>query len=181
MKRLGLWLVLAACFVTPAAAEVKFTKIDCSASRLVTPPNFSCRSSNDVAGGDFGGGTPSGLFKYWSAGIGAVGSRKGYLYAVEALDATSEIRVNNGLADSVHNVSPFKKPASKFSELRHVANADVVAFTSGDGSLCSIFRKVGPSRQTGYRWVMFGILCGSPDKPIGENELSTFINSVGFR
>ena len=175
----GLSAVTAAAPVD-AQQTAKFAKIDCSASRLVMPPKLICLASNEVAGGDFAGGSPGGLFKYWNA-IGKVGGRKAYLFGVESVDASSEIRVNSTLGDAINVITPYPKPATNFSDLRRMADADVVLFTSGDGDDCAAVRKIGPARQTGYRWVVFGLLCGPSGKTLADGELSSFISSVGFR
>jgi len=177
-------LLLGLSAVTSAPAEAqqtaKLAKIDCSASRLLMPPQLICLASNEVAGGDFASGSPGGLFKYWNA-IGKVGARKAYLYGVESVDASSEIRINSTLGDAINVITPYPKPATNFSDLRKVADADVVSFTGGDGDACAAVRKIGPARQTGYRWVVFGLLCGPSGKTLADSELSSFISTMGFK
>ncbi len=186
MKRASMAALLACLsavmVAVPAHAQqtAKFAKIDCSTSRLVMPPKLICLASNEVAGGDYGGGSPGGLFKYWNA-IGKFGARKAYVYGVESVDASSEIRINSALSDAVNVITPYPKPATNFSDLRKVADADVVSFTGGDGDTCVAVRKFGPARRTGYRWAVFGLLCGPSGKTFADGELSSFISSTGFK
>ena len=122
---------LSAAAAVPADAQqtAKFAKIDCSASRLVMPPKLICLASNEVAGGDFAGGSPGGLFKYWNA-IGKVGARKAYLYGVESVDASSEIRINSTLGDAINVITPYPKPATNFSDLRRPTSSRSPAATA---------------------------------------------------
>jgi hypothetical protein len=143
------------------------------------PPNLICLASNEVAG-DFAGGSAGGLFKYWNA-IGKVGSRKAYVYGVEAMDGRSEVRVTQALSEAVDIITPYAKPASHFSDLRSVSDAGTETFTGGNGESCAVIRKLGPARSTGYRWVAFGLLCDPAGKPLAENELTSFVHTVGFR
>lgn len=164
----------------PAGAQTaKFTRIDCAASPLLMPPNLICLASNEVAG-DLAGGSTGGLFKYWNA-IGKVGSRKAYVYGVESMDARSEVRITQALKDAVDVITPYAKPASHFSDLKKVGDADTEAFTGGAGESCVVVRKLGPARSTGYRWVAFGLLCDPAGKTLAANELSSFVQNVGFR
>jgi hypothetical protein len=172
--------VIAAADSADAQQTAKFAKIDCSTSRLLMPLNLICLASNEVAGGDFAGGSPGGVFKYWNA-IGKVDGRKAYVYGVESIDTAAEIRISSTLGDAINSITPYPKPATNFSDLRKVADADVVSFTSGDGDACAAVRKVGPARQTGYRWVVFGLLCGPSGKTLADGELFSFISTVGFR
>jgi hypothetical protein len=183
MKINGLAITVATVLAAaPAGAQqtAKFAKIDCATSKLVIPPQLVCLASNEVAGGDFGGGTAGGLFKYWNA-IGKLGSSKAYVYGVEAVDGASEVRVNTRLKDAIDVITPYAKPASRFSDTKRVGDADTVSFTGGDGDSCVAIRKLGPARGTGYRWVAFGLLCGAAGKGLAESELSYFTSNVGFR
>ena len=122
MKLNGLAIVLATVLAAASAGAqqtAKFARIDCAASQLQMPPNLICLASNEVAG-DFAGGSAGGLFKYWNA-IGKVGSRKAYVYGVEAMDGRSEVRVTQALSEAVDIITPYAKPASHFSDLRSVA------------------------------------------------------------
>jgi hypothetical protein len=172
----GAFLALA-----PAAAQqtAKFARIDCAASRLLMPANFICLASNEVAG-DLPGSMGGGLFKYWNA-IGKIGSRQGYVYGVESMDAQSEVRITQALEDAVDIITPYAKPASHFSGLKKVGDADTEIYTGGAGESCVVVRKLGPARSTGYRWVAFGLLCDPAGKTLAANELSSFVQNVGFR
>jgi hypothetical protein len=165
----------------PAGAQqaARFARIDCAASQLLMPPNFICLASNEVAG-DLAGGSGGGLFKYWNA-IGKVGARKAYVYGVESMDARSEVRITQALSDAVDVITPYAKPAGHFSDLKKVGDADTETFTGGARESCVVVRKLGPARSTGYRWVAFGLLCDPAGKTLAANELSSFIQNVGFR
>jgi hypothetical protein len=181
MKLKELAIVFASVLMAaPAGAQTaKFARIDCGTSDLLMPPNLTCLASNEVAG-DLAAGSTGGLFKYWNA-IGKVGSRKAYVYGVESMDGRSEVRVTQDLKDAVDIITPYAKPASHFSDLKRVGDADAVAFTGGAGESCVAIRKVGPARSTGYRWVAFGLLCDPTGKTLPDNELSSFVHTVGFR
>jgi hypothetical protein len=182
MKLPGMIILVALLACVPSAAQqtAKFAKVDCAASKLVMPPTLICLASNEVAGTSFDGGSPSGVFKYWNA-IGKVGGNKVYLYAVEAVDASSAIRFSKALSDTINIITPYPKPATDFSDLKKIADADYVAFKSGDGDSCVAIRKVGSARATGYRWVLFGLLCVPSGKTLADVEISSFVSSVGFR
>jgi len=173
--------VVAVLAAAPAGAQqtAKFARIDCAASQLLMPSNFICLASNEVAG-DLPGGPGGGLFKYWSA-IGKIGSRKAYVYGVEAIDARSEVHITQALKDAVDILTPYAKPASHSSDLKKVGDADTETFTGGAGESCVVVRKLGPARSTGYRWVAFGLLCDPAGKTLAANELSSFVQNVGFR
>jgi len=188
MKLNELAIVLATVLMAaPAGAQqtAKFTRIDCGTSELLMPPNLICLASNEVAG-DLAGGSAGGVFKYWNA-IGRVGSRKAYVYGVESMDGRSEVRVTQDLKEAIDIITPYAKPASHFSDLKRVGDADVVAFTGGAGEACVAIRKLGPARSTGYRWVAFGLLCDPSllcdptGKTLAENDLFSFVHNVGFR
>jgi hypothetical protein len=182
MKLAGMIILVALLACMPSAAQqaAKFAKIDCAASKLVMPPKLTCLASNEVAGTGFQGGSPSGVFKYWNA-IGKVGDNKAYLYAAESVDASSGIRLDAALSASINSITPYPKPATDFSGLKKIADADYVSFKSGDGGSCVAIRKVGPARATGYRWALFGLLCAPPGKVLADLEISSFAGSMGFR
>ena len=181
MKLAGAIVLICLFAGTPGTAQqtAKFAKIDCGSSKLVMPPKLICLASNEV-GGDVSWGSGGGLFKYWNA-IGKVGGSKVYLYAVESVDASSEVRLNAALSDSINIITPYPKPATDFSGLKKIADADYVSFKSGDGNSCAAIRKVGPARGTGYRWVLFGLLCAPSGKTPADVDISSFVGSMGFR
>ena len=182
MKLAGMIVLAALLAGLPSAAQqtAKFAKIDCAESKLVMPPKLICLASNEVAGTGFAGSRPGGLFKYWNA-IGKVRAVKVYLYAIEAIDTSSEIRMDSALSNTTNIITPYPKPATEFSDLKKMADADYLSFRSGDGDNCIAIRKPGPARGTGYRWVLFGLLCAPSDKTLADGEISSFVNSMGFR
>ncbi|MBI3199380.1 MAG: hypothetical protein HYZ40_18090 [Rhodospirillales bacterium] len=164
-----------------AQGSLKFTTIDCSASKIVAPPGLVCLVSNERAGGDFGAGTSEGLFKYWSAISRKDLTRKTYYYAVEALETKSTIRIGDRLVDEIQRVSAQAKGATDLSKLNQVAGADYVTFKAGTGESCVGFRRAGPSKLTGYAWVLYGTECAPHGQHLGEGDITKFISTSTFK
>ena len=164
-----------------AQQGLKFTGIDCSASKIVAPPGLVCLVSNERAGGDFGAGTSEGLFKYWTAISRKDVARKTYYYAVEALETKSTVRIGDKLVDEIQRVSAQAKGATDISGLNQLAGADYVTFKAGTGEFCVGFRRAGPSKLTGYAWVLYGTECAPHGQRLGEGDVSKFISASTFK
>lgn len=152
------------------AQSVRWSDIDCSKSRLVAPSDAKCMNTN-VTGGD----SQTGQYQRWSL----TGSQQ-YLYVRldEALDAGSVIFVKQTGEQYLRGISGKTKDAGDWAGPHKHGGADYYLFKAKDGEECIGFRGYGPSRSTGYGWVMGGVSCLPKGTSLTTTWIAEFIDSM---
>jgi len=158
-----------------------WSDIDCTQSKLVTPPGLKCRSTQEYSGGSrvASGSSANGMTRNWNA-LGTVNGSKVFFLGKEAVAMRSSV-FPYVLADGVKTLSPQGKGAADFSSPTTITGGDFLRFTSAAGEACIGVRKEGGARKQGFQWVMIATKCAPKGKPILDEEAATFLREADFR
>ena len=156
-----------------------WSDIDCAQSRIVVSTGFKCRATQEYYGGQ---GTASagagGVFREWTASATLNNVRLFYLLH-EGIANRSTIVTTESLEERIKQLS--KKADKNFSPTSPMAGGDYVRYEGPLGQPCVGIRKYGPSRGTGFKWIMMGTRCVQKGMTISDQDIASFIASADYR
>ena len=151
--------------------------IDCSHSRITVPAGLKCSTTQNYAGGGNGwGGDAGGTFRGWMAAGAGV-----FYYMVEATSLGAGLMESASLKQAIRSEMRDGDKLANFSALGNRGGADYMTFTGGSGDACVGIRRTGPAQGAGYQWILFGVRCEPPGRPITDAEIDRFIGGANYR
>ena len=186
MKKIRLLALMgfsaAAAQTTDAIAQQTrvWSDVDCTQSKIAVPTvGFKCRATQEYYGGQ---GTSSadagGIFRQWTASATLNNVRLYYLLH-EALATKSNVTTNETLEQRIRQLG--QKADKNFSLTLPMAGGDYVRYEGPAGQPCVGIRKYGPSRSTGFKWIMVGTRCLQKGRTLSDQDISGFIASADVR
>jgi hypothetical protein len=156
-----------------------WSDVDCNQSRIAVPAGFKCRATQEYSGGQGTSGSGAGgMFRSWTA-KGTINNVRLHYYLHEAIASRSTIVTTATLEERIRQLEA--KGGKNFGPTTPMAGADYVRYEGSAGQPCVGVRRYGPSRLTGFKWIMMGTRCVEKGKAISDQDVGIFIASVDVR